>query len=686
MAQQRAPIWRPSHEDLNDSAMARFRDYSNERYHLSMKSYSELHAWSISPNTAGDFWLALFDFLDMRATAPPRAAFEPVRSQHGGNLYPSPKFFPGAKMNFAGSVLLNRDPNGRAILEVVEASLDATVITWRELYDFVEKSADAMRSLGVKTGDRVAAVIGNNAQPIILCLAALSIGAIWSSVSPDFGVQGILDRLVQTKPKLVFSDTSVIYNGKLRDLMGTVQTWAKTVAQGEELVHIVLTSSDPKQAASIEKGITFPEFYAKGVGRQLVFEQLPFSQPAFIFYSSGTTGAPKCILHTAGGVLLQVKKDYIVQIGLRPGDLMFQYTTTAWIMWAFVLSALGTGAAVVVYSGSPLYPDVGFLPELLAKLKVNVFGTSAKYLTDLMDSNKRPRDEHDLSALRKVTSTGSVLPPDVVEWFYAKGFPSKVQLISGSGGTDCSCAFVGGSPLLPLYADEIQAKVLGMAVDVFDPSHPEGVSIHASNEPGELIVRQPFPSQPVTFWGLGGDAKYREAYYDLFGPKVWVQGDLIRISTTTGGIQMLGRSDGVLNPSGVRFGSAEIYAVVRLFHSIADSVCVGQRRPQDRDESVILFLKMAQGQKRTQTLKDQLKAEIGKQLSRRHVPKYVFYVDDIPYSHVGKKLEILVKNVISGRDSKSNVVANPDAVGLYQKYFDVEAAAKEVDVDEVAKL
>ncbi|OCK75425.1 acetoacetyl-synthase [Lepidopterella palustris CBS 459.81] len=663
--------------------MAKFKDYANKRYALSLKTYPELHAWSVHPDTAGDFWMALFDFLDMGPTTPPTSAFEP----HDGNMYPSPKFFPGAKMNFTGSIFLNRDPNGRAILEVEEASLEISVITWAELYDKVEKTADAMRSLGVQTGDRVGAVISNTAQPIILCLAALSIGAIWSSISPDFGVQGILDRLVQTKPKLVFSDTSVVYNGRKRDLMPTVQTWAKTISKGEELVHIVLTSSDPKEAALVEKGITYPEFYSKGIGRKLVFEQLPFSQPAFIFYSSGTTGAPKCILHTAGGVLLQIKKDYMLQIGLRPGDLIFQYTTTAWIMWAFVLSALGTGASIVVYSGSPLYPDVGFLPKLLAKLKVNVFGTSAKYLTDLMDSNKIPRADHDLSALRKVTSTGSVLPPDVAEWFYAKGFPPNVQLISASGGTDCSCAFVGGTPLLPLHADEIMCKVLGMAVDVYDPNNPSGLSIAHSNEPGELVVTQPFPSQPLSFWGPGGDAKYKDSYFSMFGPKVWVQGDLVRISTTTGGIMMLGRSDGVLNPSGVRFGSAEIYSVVRLFPSIVDSVCVGQRRPHDRDESVLLFLKLAPGAKRTQSLKDQLKAEIGKQLSRRHVPRYVFYVDDIPYSHVGKKLEILVKNIVCGRaDGKSSVVANPECLRDYARFFDVEEAERAGDVDVTAKL
>jgi acetoacetyl-CoA synthetase len=342
-------------------------------------------------------------------------------------------------------------------------------------------------------------------------------------------------------------------------------------------------------------------------------------------------------------------------------------------MWAFILAALGSGSTIVLYTGSPVYPNIQALPKLISKLKVSIFGTSAKYLTDLKDSGSKPKDEVDLSSLRKVSSTGSVLPKDVAVWFYKRGFPKKVQLISGSGGTDCSCAFVCGTPLLPLHADEIQCKALGMDIDVFDE---EGNSIQ-SNEPGELVCKKPFPSQPVTFWGDNGQEKYQQSYFSIFGPTIWVQGDLIRINKKTGGIQMLGRSDGVLNPAGVRFGSAEIYNVIRHFAEIEDTVCVGQRRPVDRDESVLLFVKLKPGVGKTKEFKERLKAEIGTRLTKRHVPRYIFYVHDIPYSLVGKKLEILVKNVVCGRKVKSNVLANPTSLQIYEKFFHLEEATKE---------
>lgn len=354
-------------------------------------------------------------------------------------------------------------------------------------------------------------------------------------------MQGILDRVVQISPKIIFADGSTSYNGKSHNLLPIVEAWGTIAAQNELLKHIVFTKSPNEiDFSSVPKAISFDSFLAYGTGRPLEFLQLPFSQPAFIFYSSGTTGVPKCILHSAGGVMLQVRKDYELELGLLPTDIIFQYTTTAWIIWAFVLSALGTGSTVVLYTGSPVYPNVKFLPKLVAKLKVNVFGTSAKYLTDLKDSGSQPRDEYDFSSLRTVSSTGSVLPGDVATWFYDYGFPKRVHLVSGSGGTDCACAFVSGSPLLPLFPDEIQAKVLGMAVDVLDTD--TGRSLEGTEEAGELVVRQPFPSQPLTFWGKGGDGAYKNSYFSMFGTNIWVQGDLIKIGPKTKGIQMLGRS------------------------------------------------------------------------------------------------------------------------------------------------
>ena len=356
-------------------------------------------------------------------------------------MFPSPKFFPSAKLNFAGSVLSQRNSTATALIEAREGSLETNPITWGQLYRRVQQRADALKSLGVGEGDRVAAVIANTEHSISLCLATLSLGGIWSSISPDFGAKGILDRLLQIRPKVVFADSSTIYSGKCHDLLPTVRDWAKVLAEDESLINIIFTPSDRiLEVTSVKKSIDYSTFLSFAIGRPLEFLQLPFSQPAFIFYSSGTTGSPKSILHSAGGVLLQVRKDYELHIGLLPSDILFQYTTTAWIMWAFIISALGTGSTIVLYSGSPVYPNVNFLPRLVSKLKVSVLGTSAKYLTDLKDSGSRPRSDIDLSSLRKVSSTGSVLPMDVAVWFYKHGFPKDVQLISGSGGTDCSCA------------------------------------------------------------------------------------------------------------------------------------------------------------------------------------------------------------------------------------------------------
>lgn len=362
--------------------------------------------------------------------------------KHHGRMFPSPRFFPDAKMNFAQSVLSNSDPTKIALIESSEGSLQVNKITWAMLYSKVKIRADALISLGVSDGDRVAAVVANTEHSITLCLATLSIGAIWSSISPDFGTKGILDRLLQIQPKVVFADPSTRYNGKLFDLRPTIEAWGEVIVKNDPQVHIILTPTDQSgfDISAIPQTIDHDTFISKAKGRPLEFSQFSFDKPAFIFYSSGTTGSPKCILHSAGGVLMQVRKDYELQIGVLPTDILFQYTTTAWIMWAFILSALGTGCSIVLYTGSPVYPNVNFIPKLLSELKVTVFGTSAKYLTDLMDSGSRPRDEVDLSSLRKVSSTGSVLPPDVAVWFYAQGFPRSVQLVSGSGGTDCACA------------------------------------------------------------------------------------------------------------------------------------------------------------------------------------------------------------------------------------------------------
>ncbi|KAF4950238.1 hypothetical protein FGADI_8326 [Fusarium gaditjirri] len=625
MAADRNPIiWEPSEDDLTRSSLAKFRNHVNKKYHLNLTNYADIHEWSVAPSTASDFWMELFEVLDMQASKAPSRTFE--YDDHKREMIPTPVFFPDARMNFAGSILTNRDPSDVALYDVQEGSLELTVVTWAALYDQVQGLASAMRAHGVRKGDRVAAVISTCTPAIAMCLATLSIGAIWSSISPDFGSEAILQRILQIDPKLVFASSSVQYNGKRRDLAETIRSWAQQVSSGPSLARIILVTKVQILESQFSKVVDLPTFVKNSEPLPLQFEQVPFNHPGLIFYSSGTasispTGAPKCILHSAGGVMLQIKKDYIMQIGVVEGDILFQYTTTAWIMWAFLLTALSTGAKVVVLDGSPLYPDITYIPRLLAKLRVTLFGTSAKYLTDLMDYGVRPRDQFDLKALRRVTSTGSVLPSDVAKWFYNAGFPRRVQLISGSGGTDCACSFVTGNPLTCVRADEVSGKSLGMAVDVFSSISDADRRI-TSGEPGEQVCTQPFPSQPLTFWGKDGLSKYKAAYFSMF-PDAW---------------KIFDARDGVLNPSGIRFGSAEIYNVIRLFPEVEDSVCVGQRRPTDRDESVVLFLKLKPGSPVTDKLRKRIERKISKSLSKRHVPKYIFYVHDIPYSNVGKNM------------------------------------------------
>ncbi|CAI6089103.1 unnamed protein product, partial [Clonostachys chloroleuca] len=490
-------------------------------------------------------------------------------------------------------------------------------VTWRELRDDVAKVAGAMVASGVQEGDRIAAVISNRLEAIVICLAALSIGAIWSSSSPDMGVDGVLSRLTQIRPKLVFCESEVTYNAKQRDLLPNHCQWAKVLSRDAQLTKVVVISGQREiPTEECHKMTTWDRFLDLDTGRPLTFKQLPFDHPGFIVYSSGTSGPPKCIVHSAGGLLLQVRKDSFFSYDIRKGDTILQYTTTGWIMWAMVLVSLSFGGRVVVYDGSPFVPDALVLLRLVERLRVNVLGTSAKFLSMLMDSWVKPRDVIDLSSLRTITSTGSTLTAKTARWFYKEGFPQNIHLVSTCGGTDLACSLISGVATQPLYAGEIQAAALGMAVDIFDVDSDAGVSIRMSGTPGELVCTRPFPSQPVSFWG------------DNTGEK----------------------SDGVLNPAGVRFGSAEIYNVIDGDKEILDSLCVGQRRQHDSDETVVLFVQMYPAYKFTSSVVNRLREAVRSKLSPRHVPHYIFEVPDIPHTINGKKIEILVKKIISGQN------------------------------------
>ncbi|KAG8158413.1 hypothetical protein KVR01_011535 [Diaporthe batatas] len=695
-------LWQPlpsSAKNIKD-----LTEVINAQYGTNINDYMSLCQWSVNEKTSPLFWLALFKFLGIKSDRPPQRTFD-VDANLPPPMYPPPKFFPEIRMNIAENIFANYR-SGSTILHVAsEREPDVRDVTWDELHADVTRVSSAMVAYGVQVGDRVAAVLSNRPETVVCCLAALSLGAIWSSSSPDMGVDGILSRLTQIRPKMVFCERDIVYNGRSVQLLAKHRTWAEALAKtAPELTAVVVigemgatdepaprrTQSTTGPSSPYRIFMSWDSFIRQGArNRQLTFEQLPFSHPGFIVYSSGTTGPPKCIVHAAGGLLMSASKDAFLSYDVHRGDTLLQYTTTAWVMWALVFVSLSFGGKVVLYDGSPMVPDPLVLLRLVEKLRVNVFGTSAKFLSLLRDQKISPREQLDLSSLRTVVSTGSTLTADVAEWFYDFGFPQHVFLNSTCGGTDLACSLISGAPSLPLYAGEIQAPCLGMAVDLYDVDDERGLSVQGTGEPGEMVCKQPWPSEPAFFWDDPSGGKYKDSYFTKYAARlhvrplhghgqleeyrIWSQGDFVSRNPARGGFLTHGRSDGVLNPGGVRFGSAEIYNVVEKDAAVADSVCVGQRRDGDADESVILFVVMAKGQNFTHAVARRLRDEIRSKLSPRHVPKYVFEIRDIPYTANGKKVEVLVKKVVSGKNVKiSPTIANPESVEAFRQFVQVE--------------
>lgn len=655
-------IWTPPYP--SHVVCEKLRREINLKHNLKLKDYHDLHAYSVSNYT---FWLDLWQFMGILSSVPP----DPTKIVQKGKYEEVPEWFPGARLNYAEN-LLYRGDDGIACTAGNELGV-VTHYTFRQLREMVRKMAAAMRANGLKVGDRVAAIIANSITAVVAALAASSVGAIFSSTATDMGTQGILDRYRQIKPKLIFTETEIVYAGKTVSLVQKVleveQDLRTSGVQRIITLPSVKTGNTVPESLNIPNSVTLDSFLASGDGRPLEFEQLPFSHPLYILYSSGTSGPPKCIVHCGGGALMNSKKDCMVGFGILPTDVYFQYTTTGWMMWPFMLSGLACGARIVLYDGSPFHPDLRDYLKFINDQGVTVFGTSPRFLTEVQMRDIKPLEIASFEALREITVTGAVITPPLMEWTH-EAFGRKLHIGSSSGGTDVFCAFVSCVSSFPLHAGELQGKSLGMAVELFDPA---GKNIENTGQPGELVITRPHPSIPVCFWGDESGKKFRQAYYDMYSG-VWRQGDFVVKNPKTTGFIFLGRSDGVLNPSGVRFGSAEIYTVLESFSDeLDDSLCVGQRRAQDPDERVLLFLKMRSGHKLTPALIGRIKSAIRTSLSPRHVPAYVFDTTDIPYTVNGKKIEIAVKQIVSGSDLKpSGTVANPESLNLYYKYRDIE--------------
>lgn len=655
-------LWEPSSTDTNIDS---FRRWINQKRQLNLLRYADLHAWSTNVATAEYFWVDLFEYLRLKPNSVPQQCF----SETPKAMYPPPVFFPDVHLNFTEHIFNNRSEQP-AIYAVNEGVQEIVEISWDQLHTRVKVFADALIQSEVQKDDVVVAIVSNNVEAIVACLATLSIGAIFSSSSPDMGAEGILARLDQIEPKIVIFQSSAVYNNKKIPLLDKARRCHEKLRNNAKYQEMIIISDHD----DLDEGmIGWERFCGRAIGRQLEYEQVPFNHPGFIVFSSGTTGAPKCIVHSAGGVLMKVKADYLLQMNVRPDDVIYQYTTTGWIMWVILLGGLSFQGTIVLYDGSPLVPDPMVTLRMIEKLRITLFGTSARFLSDLMASNAHPYDSIDMSSLRTVSSTGSVLQANVCEWFYDRGFPAHVHLVSVSGGTDIAGSFVSGDATSPVYAGEIQRPSLGMAIDVLDSEAEQAVSVASTGRPGELVCRRPIPSQPTHFWKDDDGNQYRKSYFERYGPEVWHQGDLVSQSPLSAGFTMLGRSDGVLNPSGVRFGSAEIYNAISHMRDLEETICVGQRRPFDSDETVILFVKMRQGKNLTPKLAHEIKATIRTKLTPRHVPKYIFEVPEIPYTINGKKIELIVKKIVSGQKVKpSGAVTNPVSLKSYERFVKPE--------------
>ncbi|MCP5000783.1 MAG: acetoacetate--CoA ligase [Hyphomicrobiales bacterium] len=641
---EQIPLWIPSDERIEAANATAFARFCEQRSGAVLSDYDDLHQWSISDRAA--FWDAIWDFCGVKGDKGDIA-------MENGDAMPGARFFPHARLNFAQN-LLSRTGDDDAIVFRGEDKVRSSM-SWDALHSTVSRLQQAMRDLGIGKGDRVAAMMPNLPETIAAMLAAASIGAIWSSCSPDFGDKGVLDRFGQIEPKLFIACDGYWYNGKNQDVS---QKLAIVEAALKPLRTVVVPYAGDAAAlaASLENAVTLEGFVEPFSARTVEFEQLPFDHPLYILFSSGTTGVPKCIVHSAGGTLLQHLKEQQLHCGLKAGERLFYFTTCGWMMWNWLATGLASGVTLCLFDGSPFYPDGNVLFDFAADEKFAMFGTSAKYIDAVRKGGLTPGKNHDLSQLRLLTSTGSPLSPEGFSFVYDE-IKEDVHLASMSGGTDIVSCFVLGIPVKPVWRGEIQGAGLGMAVDVWDDDGKPVV-----REKGELVCTKAFPSMPVMFWNDPQGSKYRSAYFERFD-NIWCHGDFAEW-TEHGGMIIHGRSDATLNPGGVRIGTAEIYNQVEQMDEVLEAICIGQDW-QD-DVRVVLFVRLADGFSLDDDLVGKIKTRIRTGASPRHVPAIVISVDDIPRTKSGKITELAVREVVHGRAVKNQeALANPEALALF---------------------
>ncbi len=640
------PLWTPSPARVAAAGLTRFREPAERAAGRALPTYADLHAWSVED--PGAFWSAWWRAAGVIGDGPGTPALV------DGDKMPGARFFPEAKLNFAEN-LLRRTDDGDAIVFWGEDVARATM-SWAELNQAVAACAEALKADGIGPGDRVAAYLPNMPHAVVAMLATASIGAVWSSCSPDFGVAGVLDRFGQIDPKVLITVDGYHYAGKSHDVLGKVREIVPAIGSLDRVVVVPYGGCDASQAG-IPNALWWDDYLSLDAPARPVFTRVDFNHPLLIAYSSGTTGVPKCIVHGTGGTLLQHLKEHRLHSDIRAGDRVFYFSTTGWMMWNWLVSALASEATILLYDGSPFHPSPDALFDYATVERATFFGTSAKYIDAISKQDLRPVDTHGLGALRTVASTGSPLAPEGFRYVY-DAIKADVHLASISGGTDIVSCFMLGDPTGPVFAGELQVAGLGMAVEVWDDDgHP------IEGEKGELVCTRPFPCMPVSFWNDPDGARYHAAYFERY-PGVWHHGDYVA-HTANGGYVIYGRSDATLNPGGVRIGTAEIYRQVEKLDEVIEALVIGQ--DWQGDVRVVLFVRLREDATLDDDLTTRIKQQIRANCTPRHVPARIVAVDDIPRTRSGKIVEIAVREVVHGRAVKNQeALANPEALDQFR--------------------
>jgi acetoacetyl-CoA synthetase len=660
-------LWTPPADLVESSQMSRYMDWLAEHRGLRFADYDELWRWSV--DELEGFWSSIWDYFEVIAS-PDRKdragseAVEPPFDVLAERVMPGARWFEGALLNYAEHIFRGKVDDEVAVLYASELR-ELSELRWGELREQVAAVREGLRDLGVTKGDRVVAYLPNGPEALIAFLAAASLGAIWSSCSPDFGPGSVVDRFAQIEPKVLFTVDGYRYGGKDFDRLGTIAEIAARIPSLERIVVIPYLSQAPElstleETEGVAPPMTWGQLTELGSGAELAFERVPFDHPLWVLYSSGTTGLPKAIVQGHGGILLEQLKKLNLHVDARAGDRLFWFTTTGWMMWNFLVGGLLTPASIVLYDGNPGYPDMGVLWDLAERAGMTCFGTSASYIAACMKEGTEPSSGRDLSRLRAVGSTGSPLSPEGFEWVY-EHVGRDTWLFSTSGGTDVCTAFVGGVPTLPVYKGELQGRALGCKIEAFDEDGNPVI-----DEVGELVITEPMPSMPVYLWGDDDGTRYRASYFDMY-PGIWRHGDWIKI-TDRGTAVIYGRSDSTINRQGVRMGTSEIYRAVSSVPEVLDSLVVDVPRP-GTEGWMPLFVVLRDGEELTDELTGEIKRRIREQCSPRHVPNEIFQIAEVPRTLSGKVLEVPVKRILMGeapeKAASRDSLANPAALDYF---------------------